>query len=205
MDRLRAPGGCPWDADQTHHSLVRYLIEECYELVQAIEDGDPAAVREELGDVLLQVLFHARIAAESEPADGGFDIDDVAAGLVDKLVRRHPHVFSGAAALTDADEQQQRWDELKKVEAGRSGPLAGVALAAPSIALAGKLGARAAKFDAHVPLPDGDSLGEQIFRLAYEAGATGVDPEVAVRAIARAHAARMAVLEKPSPYPTRTG
>src|SRR3954451_3682920 len=98
MDRLRSPGGCPWDAEQTHESLLQYLVEECYELYQAIEDGDGAAVREELGDVLLQVLFHARVAAEAEseggaPASASFDIDDVAADLVTKLVGRHPHVF----------------------------------------------------------------------------------------------------------------
>ena len=99
MDRLRSPGGCPWDAEQTHESLLPYLIEECYELYQAIEDGDGAAMREELGDVLLQVLFHARVAAEG----GGrsFDIDDVAADLVAKLVGRHPHVFAGGTAGAD--------------------------------------------------------------------------------------------------------
>ncbi len=188
MDRLRAPGGCPWDAEQTHVSLVRYLVEECFELVQAIEDGDEAAIREELGDVLLQVLFHARIAAERT---AGFDIDDVAGDLVDKLVRRHPHVFADAGVLTDAAEQQQRWDELKKAEKGRGGPLAGVAMAAPSMQLAGKLGARAHKFGAHADLPDGAGWAEEVFRLAYAAGAAGEDPEIAVRAVARAHADRM--------------
>ncbi len=190
MDRLRSPGGCPWDAAQTHESLVRYLLEECYELVQAIEDRSTESIREELGDVLLQVLFHARIAGES-PA--GFDIDDVADGLVEKLVRRHPHVFAyeSNGALT-ADDQQLRWDELKRAEAGRGDVLAGVALAAPSVALAGKLGARAAKHGTSVPLPTGDSYAEQIFRLAFEAGAAGVDPEVEVRAVARRHAAQMA-------------
>ena len=93
MDRLRSPGGCPWDAEQTHESLLPYLVEECYELYQAIEDGDGAAVREELGDVLLQVLFHARVAADGE---WSFDIDDVAGDLVAKLVGRHPHVFAGS-------------------------------------------------------------------------------------------------------------
>jgi XTP/dITP diphosphohydrolase len=195
MDRLRSPGGCPWDAEQTHASLVRYLVEECFELVQAIEDGNPAAIREELGDVLLQVLFHSRIASESSAGPGGFTVDDVAAGLVDKLIRRHPHVFADTGVLTDADEQQQRWDELKKNEAGRSGPLDGVAMAAPSMALAGKLGSRARKFDAHAALPAGDGWAEQVFRLAYAAGAAGEDPEVAVRAVARAHAERMRDLE----------
>lgn len=192
MDRLRSPGGCPWDADQTHASLVRYLVEECFELVQAIEDGDEAAVREELGDVLLQVLFHSRIAAERVD---GFTVDDVATDLVDKLVRRHPHVFADETALTDAGEQQQRWDELKKTERGRSGPLAGVAMAAPSMQLAGKLGSRARKFDAHAELPAGDGWAEQVFRLAYAAGAAGEDPEIAVRAVARAHAERMRQLD----------
>lgn len=206
MDRLRSPGGCPWDAEQTHVSLGRYLVEECYELLQAIEDGDLGAVREELGDVLLQVLFHARIAAETEPAAGGFDIDQVADGLVDKLVRRHPHVFGGdgvagavdgavAGGPDSAADQQVRWDELKKAEAGRSSVLSGVALGQPAVALAAKLGARAAKFGVSVPLPDGDSVTEQLFRLAYAAGARGDDPESALRALARAHADALALAE----------
>ncbi|WP_420121531.1 MazG family protein, partial [Nakamurella sp.] len=157
MDRLRSPGGCPWDAEQTHASLVRYLIEECYELAEAVEQGDRAAVREELGDVLLQVLFHARIAAETPPEQGGFDIDDVARDLVAKLVRRHPHVFARAdgepAAGWDAADQQQRWDELKKTERGRSGVLDGVAFGQPAVALAAKLGSRAAAFGLDVPPP----------------------------------------------------
>lgn len=193
MDQLRSPGGCPWDREQTHGSLTRYLIEECYELLQAIEDGDAAAMREELGDVLLQVLFHARVAAERTSADGGFDIDDVARGLVAKLVRRHPYVFGGPderATLTPA-EQQVRWDELKKAEHAKPSPLDGVALGQPAIALAAKLGARSVKYpvagDA-APLPDGDSVGEQIFRLAFASGARGEDPEGAVRTVARAYA-----------------
>src|SRR5205807_6093040 len=93
MNRLRSPGGCPWDAEQTHDSLRQYLIEETYELLEAIEDGDRALLREELGDVLLQVLFHARIAAED--AVDPFGVDEVAADLVGKLVGRHPHVFAG--------------------------------------------------------------------------------------------------------------
>lgn len=200
MDRLRSPGGCPWDAEQTHTSLLRYLVEECYELVQAIEDGDQAAVREELGDVLLQVLFHARIAAETPVTEGGFTIDDVAAELAGKLRRRHPHVFGDAdgeptAPVTTATDQQDSWDELKKAERtaknGRAHVLDGVALAQPAVALAGKLGSRAAKFDDETPLPDGDSTAEQIFRLAYAAGARGEDPETALRTVAKAHAAAM--------------
>lgn len=189
MDRLRSPGGCPWDADQTHESLVRYLVEECYELVQAIEDSDPIAIREELGDVLLQVLFHARIA--SEDGAKGFDIDDVATTLVSKLISRHPHVFAGGARVDSAEDQQERWEELKKAEHGRASALAGVAMAAPATALAGKLGARARKFGVDVALPAGDSAAEQIFRLAYEAGRRGEEPETALRAIAKEHANRM--------------
>ncbi|AZI57361.1 nucleoside triphosphate pyrophosphohydrolase [Nakamurella antarctica] len=197
MDRLRSAGGCAWDATQTSQSLLRYLVEECFELVQAIEDDDAVAIQEELGDVLLQVLFHSRIAAERP---GGFDIDDVAKGLADKLTRRHPHVFapeSGVPLAGDtAVHQQFRWDELKKAEKGRDSALAGVAMAAPATALAGKLGARAAKSSLNVPLPDGDSLAAQIFRLAYEAGANGDDPETAVRALAKAHAERMLAAER---------
>ena len=203
MDRLRSPGGCPWDAAQTHESLLRYLVEECYELVQAIEDGDVHAIREELGDVLLQVLFHARIAAEQPQEDGGFDIDDVAGDLVAKLVRRHPHVFDPTASslsgsadgrgseIATPEDQQVRWDELKKAERGRSRALDGVALGQPATALAGKLGSRAAKNSLDVPPPAGDTVGEQLFRIAYTAGAAGVEPEVALREVARAHAARI--------------
>ncbi len=195
MDRLRAPGGCPWDAAQTHGSLRRYLVEECYELLEALEDGDPAAVREELGDVLLQVLFHARIAAERSADDGGFDIDDVADALVEKLVRRHPHVFADAPPVGTADDQQQRWDELKKGEAGRGSVTAGVALGQPAVALAAKLGSRAARWNVEVPLPAGDSAAEQIFRIAYAAGAAGQDPESALRAVAKEYAGRLAEQE----------
>src|SRR3954469_1329492 len=102
MDRLRSPGGCPWDAEQTHASLAKYLVEETYEVLEAIETGNPALLREELGDLLLQVLFHARLAEELPPGEA-FGIEEVAADLVDKLVRRHPHVFAGAAAGS-ADE-----------------------------------------------------------------------------------------------------
>src|SRR5205807_4349829 len=109
MDQLRSPGGCPWDAAQTHESLTRYLVEEAYEVIEAIETGDLALLREELGDLLLQVLFHARIAREG---DGGFGIDEVAGDLVDKLVRRHPHVFAGARAGS-ADELNDTWERQK--------------------------------------------------------------------------------------------
>ena len=193
MDRLRSPGGCPWDAEQTPTSLLRYLVEECYELVEAVESGDAAAIREELGDVLLQVLFHSRIASETPAVQGGFDIDDVARGLVDKLVRRHPHVFDAQAApVTSASDQQLRWDELKKTERGRSGVLDGVAMGQPAVALAAKLGARSAKFEVTVPPPAGDSAADELFRIAYAAGARGEDPESALRVVAIEHARMLA-------------
>jgi XTP/dITP diphosphohydrolase len=197
MDRLRSPGGCPWDAEQTHASLLRYLIEECYELVDAVENGDERAIREELGDVLLQVLFHARIAAERSAEAGGFDIDDVASDLVEKLIRRHPHVFEAdAVPVWTAADQQQRWDQLKKAEHGRSGVLAGVALGQPSMALAAKLGSRAARFGLDLDPPSGDSVAEQLFRIAYAAGARGEDPESALRAVAITHANALAAAEE---------
>ena len=197
MNTLRSPGGCPWDAEQTHSSLLRYLIEECYELVEAVEHGDRAAIREELGDVLLQVLFHARIAAEDAPPEGGFDIDDVAGDLVDKLVRRHPHVFDpGSDPVHTSSDQERRWDELKKTERGRSGALDGVAFGQPSTALAAKLGSRAATFGLSVDPPHGESPAEAIFRIAYAAGARGEDPESALRAVALTHASALAAAER---------
>jgi len=132
MDRLRDPdGGCPWDLEQDHHSLGRYLVEETYELLDAIASEDDRDVAEELGDVLLQVLFHARIAAERR----AFSIDDVARGLSDKLIRRHPHVFAGAEGIEDADAVQQSWDRLKAEEKGGRGPLDGIPSGMPGLGL----------------------------------------------------------------------
>jgi XTP/dITP diphosphohydrolase len=184
MDRLRSPGGCPWDAEQTHESLLQYLVEECYELYQAIEDGDRDAVREELGDVLLQVLFHARIAAEDP--ERPFTIDDVAADLVAKLVGRHPHVFAGSERVDTAERQQHRWEELKRAEKQRESSVDGVPLGQPAVALAAKLTSRTAR--AHLPadlLPSGTGVGEQLFALAAQAKLAGVDPEAALRTAAR--------------------
>src|ERR1700722_2177018 len=141
MDRLRSPGGCPWDAEQTHSSLAKYLLEETYELLEAIETGDLALLREELGDLLLQVLFHARLTQEL-PADESFGIEDVAADLVDKLVRRHPHVFAGADA-GDASQLNETWERQKVSEKNRTSATDGVPLAQPALALTAKLIARA--------------------------------------------------------------
>lgn len=117
MDRLRSPGGCPWDAEQTHDSLAPYLVEEVYETIDAIESGDMAHLAEELGDVLLQVVFHSRVAAE---AADGFDIDDVAGHLVEKLVRRHPHVFADGDA-SSPEQVEQAWEQIKAAERAASG------------------------------------------------------------------------------------
>jgi len=183
MDRLRSPGGCPWDAEQTHESLLQYLVEECYELYQAIEDGDGPAVREELGDVLLQVLFHARVAADG---DWSFDIDDVAGDLVAKLVGRHPHVFAGSERIDTAERQEHRWEELKRAEKQRDSNVDGVPLGQPAVALAAKLVSRTAR--AGLPadlLPRGAGPGEQLFAVAAEAKLAGGDPEAALRTAAR--------------------
>jgi XTP/dITP diphosphohydrolase len=179
MDRLRSPGGCPWDAEQTHESLLPYLVEECYELYQAIEDGNARDMQEELGDVLLQVLFHARVAE-------GFGIDDVAAGLVAKLVGRHPHVFAGTEVIDTAERQEHRWDEIKRTEKQRESSVDGVPLGQPAVALAAKLTSRTAK--AGLPaelLPTGSGIGEQLFALAAAAKLAGVDPEAELRSAAR--------------------
>jgi XTP/dITP diphosphohydrolase len=192
MNRLRSPGGCPWDAEQTHASLVKYLLEEAYETAEAIEDGDDAALREELGDVLLQVVFHSRIAQENE----GWDIDDVAAGIADKLVRRHPHVFGDATAHTagSADQVEANWEALKATEKGRTSAADGVPLAQPALALAAALIGRATKAGLDVPVPgtvevppvlDDESIGDLLMAVVALARSARIDPEAALRAAAR--------------------
>ena len=196
MDRLRSPGGCPWDAEQDHKSLRQYLVEETYELLEAIEDGDRAALREELGDVLLQVLFHARIAAED--AEEPFGIDEVAGDLVAKLVGRHPHVFSGHdPAVHDATSQQHRWEELKQVEKQRESSVDGVAGGQPAVALAGKLAQRVARAGFPVDLlPEGDDTGTTLFAVAALAKLAGEDPETELRAVARRFEADVRAAER---------
>jgi XTP/dITP diphosphohydrolase len=122
VDTLRT--SCPWDRKQTHASLLRYLLEEAYEAAETIEAGDMPALREEIGDVLFQVLFHARIASERPAADGGFTIDDVADTLAAKLIRRHPHVF-GDVSVESADEVNANWEEIKKAERAAKSAAAG--------------------------------------------------------------------------------
>jgi XTP/dITP diphosphohydrolase len=190
MDRLRSPGGCPWDAEQTHASLTPYLLEEAYEAHDALVDDDLDALREELGDVLLQVAFHARLA-EDLPEDERWSIDDVAGELVAKLVRRHPHVFADVT-VDGADEVNANWHEIKQAEKGRSSAVEGVALSQPALSLAGKFLSRAERAGVGVPVPhahvspssvsSADELGRTLLGLVAAARARGLDAEAALRA-----------------------
>ena len=141
MDQLRSPGGCPWDAEQTHESLARYLLEETYEALEAMDQGDLGSLREELGDLLLQVVFHARIAQESDPT---FSLDRIAQGVVDKLVRRHPHVFTDLV-VTSNEELETNWAKIKEEEKQRESVTDGVPQAMPALQLATQLTYRARK------------------------------------------------------------
>jgi XTP/dITP diphosphohydrolase len=187
MNRLRSPGGCPWDAAQTHASLKPYLLEEAYEAYQALEDDDPDGLREELGDVLLQIVFHARLAEEG---DRPWSVDDVAGDLVDKLVRRHPHVFAGAPA----DDLESSWDALKTAEKGRTSVTDGVPLGQPALALAAKLQKRAGRLGA--PVPEYDGPGGQLWELVRRCREQGLDPEQALRAVARGFRDTLAGVER---------
>jgi XTP/dITP diphosphohydrolase len=206
MDTLRL--NCPWDARQTHASLAPYLLEETYETVDALASGDQAAVREELGDVLLQVVFHARVAEER--TDGtGYDIDDVADGIISKLTRRHPHVFGGLT-VSGPDEVTLNWDAIKAAEraaarpagaSGEAGPpssLDGVPMNQPAVSLVAQLRRRAER--AGVPpeladIPAGEArvsdIGRELFALVNRARMDGLDPELELRAAAHAYADRV--------------
>ncbi|MFG2791320.1 nucleoside triphosphate pyrophosphohydrolase [Streptomyces sp. NPDC048419] len=182
MDQIRAE--CPWSSQQTHKGLAKYGIEEAYELVEAIEDGDRDELREELGDVLLQVVFHSRIA-EEDP-DTPFSIDDVAAGIVAKLIHRHPHVFWDETASTP-EEVKEHWLRTKAVEKQRTSVTEGVPLGQPGLALAAKLASRTRTAGLDVPLPRSEGIGYELLALAVRAESDGVDPEAALRAAARAY------------------
>jgi XTP/dITP diphosphohydrolase len=192
MDRLRSPGGCPWDAEQTHASLRGYLLEEAHEAYDAIVDDDPVAMREELGDVLLQVAFHARVAAEADPPRR-FDIDDVAGDLVDKLVRRHPHVFADAGPR-DVAAVERGWDEIKKTEKQRRSPTEGVSRSQPATSWGAALAGRAQR--AGLPIPpagelaarDAEELGQQLLGIVVAARQRGWDVEDALRTAVRRYA-----------------
>ncbi|MFF5013447.1 nucleoside triphosphate pyrophosphohydrolase [Streptomyces sp. NPDC001165] len=182
MDRIRAE--CPWSSRQTHKGLAKYGIEEAYELVEAIEAGDREELREELGDVLLQVVFHSRIA-EEDP-DAPFSIDDVAGGIVAKLIHRHPHVFGDEKAETPEDVKEH-WLRTKAVEKRRTSVTEGVPLGQPGLALTAKLASRAHTAGLDVPLPQGEGIGYELLAMAVRAEAQGVDPEAALRAAARVY------------------
>jgi MazG family protein len=229
MDRLRVK--CPWDARQTHASLAPHLLEEPYEALEALESGDERAFCEELGDVLLQVVFHARIAAERE--DGtSFTVDDVADGIVAKLVRRHPHVFADVT-VSGAEDVKRNWDEIKREEkrvlAERAGvavtpagpsALDGVPFGQPALALAAQLQRRAARAGVPGELARldgepgsgesavsgesdqaGQNIGRELFRLAAKAWEAGLDPEMELRAAARRYRELVHVWERSQSTP----
>jgi len=182
MDRLRRE--CPWDRKQTHESLARYLLEEAYETLEAIDTADDDHLREELGDLLLQVMFHARIAAER--AESPWDVDDVAGGIVEKLIRRHPHVFSDVE-VADADEVNANWETIKAAEKGRTSAVEGIPLTLPALARADKLLARVAQAGLDpVTVPADDTpdarIGTALLDVVRTAREAGVDPEQALRA-----------------------
>lgn len=189
MARLRGPGGCPWDAQQTHESLAKYAIEEAHEVAEAAEAGRPEELQEELGDLLLQVLFHAEIAEQT----GSFTLTDVADTLVAKLQRRHPHVFADSEASTP-EEVEANWDEIKRAEQKRTHPLEGIPANLPALMRAQKVLSRAGR--AGLPLPEppngvdaGEhptspplgSIGTDLLALVHRAESAGVDAEQALR------------------------
>jgi XTP/dITP diphosphohydrolase len=187
MQRLRAPGGCPWDAEQTHESLLKYLLEESYEFSEAVDEGDRTAMREELGDVLLQVYFHSAIAAEDSVDP--FTIEDVAGEIADKLIRRHPHVFTDSKVTFD--DVLENWERQKREEKGRTSATDGVPMAQPAMALAAKVIYRADKYGYSLPVlhpftlaPDTDAtqLGALLLGIIDQAQRLGIDAEVALRA-----------------------
>lgn len=200
LEHLRAPGGCAWDREQTHESLVQYLIEETYELVDAIESGNREELIEELGDVLYQVVFHADIAAEA----GEFTLEDVAAHMTAKMIGRHPHVFGDAVAETAA-EVVEAWDEYKKAEKPlRTSVLDGIPQGMPSLALADKLLGRAHRVgipNSQTPTPEfatEEELGALLLDIVSNAKASGLDAERALRASLRALQSDIRAREEPS-------
>ena len=187
MDKLRSPGGCPWDAEQDHTSLLKYLLEESYEFIESVENNNREAMQEELGDLLLQVYFHSRMAEED--AKQPFNIEDVAKSVADKLIRRHPHVFAGEVVDSSADVLEN-WEKQKAAEKGRTSAIDGVPLAQPALPLATKVLYRLKKlnYDLSVSEPiklkddvDQDQFGQILLGLITQAVDKGLDPEAALR------------------------
>jgi XTP/dITP diphosphohydrolase len=191
MARLRHE--CPWDAQQTHRSLVQYLVEEAAETVEAIEIGDQDHLREELGDLLLQVIFHAEIASEQAE---GFTVEDVARGIADKLISRHPYVFATAAVPADL---HYTWEQRKAVEKGRTSALQGIPDQLSALARANKIISRARSRRVALALADdsttAEEVGSQILALAARAQASGIDPEQALRDAVRGLESRIRTAE----------
>jgi tetrapyrrole methylase family protein/MazG family protein len=207
MARLRGPGGCPWDREQDHRSLARHLLEETHEALEAIDAGDRDLLREELGDVLLQVVFHAQMAAD----DGAWDVDDVAEGIVRKLIRRHPHVF-GEVEVSGADEVLVNWERIKAEEKGRAPLEEDIPEALPALARAGKVLRRAGGWgfewrsfqgvmealkeevaeleDHHDAGNAEEEIGDVLFATVSVARRLGVDAESALRRTVRGFADR---------------
>jgi len=199
IDRLVSPGGDPWKRAQSHRTLAPYMLEEAYEAYDAIVAEDMAALREELGDVLLQIVLHARLAEEL-PDGAAWGIDDVAGGLVEKMVRRNPHVFAGAQ-VTDLDEITDNWERIKKAEKSRDSILDGIALSQPALALAAQILQKVERAGLDVPLPASDDLGPALLRLVAEARAAGADPEAEVRRATLDYAENVRSAERESVRP----
>ena len=200
MDRLRSPGGCAWDAEQTHESLIKYLLEESYEFIDAIETDDRAGMREELGDVLLQVYFHSRIA-QDHPTDP-FSIEDVARAIADKLISRHPHVFENLA-VSGADEIIESWEAIKAREKGRTSAIDGIAMSQPALPLVAKIVYRAEKYKVDLDVDSYSSekateksVGEALASVIAWAYENGIDPENSLRAQAREMIRQIQAAEK---------
>ncbi len=202
MDKLRSPGGCPWDAEQDHTSLLKYLLEESYEFIESVENNDRAAMQEELGDLLLQVYFHSRMAEED--AKQPFNIEDVAKSVADKLIRRHPHVFAGESVSGSA-EVLENWEKQKAAEKGRSSVIDGVPLAQPALPLATKVIYRLNKLNYELPIAepiklegdiDQDQFGLILLGLISQAVDKGVDPEAALRTATKGLIAQIQQHEK---------
>lgn len=201
MDRLRSPGGCAWDAEQTHESLIKYLLEESYEFIDAIETDDRAGMREELGDVLLQVYFHSRIA-QDHPTDP-FSIEDVAGAIADKLMSRHPHVFANVE-VNGTEEIIENWEAIKAREKGRTSAIEGIAMSQPALPLVSKILYRAEKYNVPLTLnsyqseneASDKSVGEALASVIAWAHENGIDPENALRAQAREMIRQIQAAEK---------
>ncbi len=197
---LRAPGGCPWDREQTHQSLKKHLIEEAYEAADAIDSGDSAAIADELGDVLLQVVMHAQIGKEEKT----FDIDTVTNDVCEKMITRHPHVFSNGSAKTP-QQVLDKWEEIKRSERAQkrlSESMEGITPSLPALMRCDKIIKKALSEDFSCDalsslLPDADNeIGEQLFRLCIKSHKSGVNPEEALSAYIKKFIKKIKNIEK---------